>query len=205
MNYPSNLFVLIVFLSNLLDFCTPQSFVRRRKLQAELIQGVSPEDVAQRPSVNPIILESTQNENESDHYNNTSLPESVTSDTPTSTINNNTTQPDDLSPSEKEFIEEFMEKEEEIIKKKEEIVAEEVGGISMIIGIAFMIFTAWQMSENPDGVCASLCRLTFTVAGCFVKILLWPFKKMCGHRFSGYAHHLVATQDYGETSMFQIS
>jgi hypothetical protein len=119
---------------------------------------------------------------------------------------NNSTNTD-LSPSEKEIIEEFLEKEEQLIKEKEEIVAEEVGGISILLGIAFMIFTAYQMSENPDGVCASLCRLTFTVAGCIVKMILWPFKKICGHKFSGYAHHLVATQDYGETTMglFQIT
>jgi len=58
-----------------------------------------------------------------------------------------------------------------------------------------MIFTAHQMSENPDGFFASCCRLAITISGCIFKILLLPCKKVFGNRFNGYTHHLVAT-DY---------
>ena len=58
-----------------------------------------------------------------------------------------------------------------------------------------MIYTAYQMSENPDGICASLCRLVITVIGCILKVALIPCKYILGGgRPSG--GHYMATPDY---------
>jgi len=209
----------ILLLTNLsLDLCVAAQQERvqllRRRYHHRLQETNSKTEMTNTPAIHPTheVIQSTiastiRKDSIENHTSEDIAADNISKNT---NNNNNTTNPTNtntttLSPSEQEFIEEFIEKEEEILKKKQEVVAEEVGGISLLIGITFMIFTAYQMSENPDGVCASLCRLTFTLAGCFIKIILWPFKKLCGHRFSGYAHHLVATQEYGETSLFQIS
>jgi len=77
-------------------------------------------------------------------------------------------------------------------EKKEEV---KLGGGMLIASIVLMVYTAYQMSENPDGICASLCRLSITVIGCIVKIVLIPFKYvMGGGRQSG--GHYMATPDY---------
>ena len=61
---------------------------------------------------------------------------------------------DDLDAEEKEEIaeEELQEVEEEL--KEEEEVAAAAGGMGFLLAIGGMIFTAHQMSENPDGVYA---------------------------------------------------
>jgi len=69
-----------------------------------------------------------------------------------------------------------------------------VGGWLTFASIILMIYTAYQMSENPDGICASLCRLVITVIGCIIKIMLIPFKYIMGGRQSG--GHYMATPDY---------
>jgi len=96
----------------------------------------------------------------------------------------------------------FTEKEEEVMHereiKDETAVAKKIGGWAVLLCIASMMLTAYQMSENPDGVFASVCRLAITVTGCFFKILLYPCKKLCGNRLNGYEHHLVTTQEFRE-------
>lgn len=78
---------------------------------------------------------------------------------------------------------------------REEEEVKKVGGWLSFASIILMIYTAYQMSENPDGICASLCRLVITVIGCVVKILLIPIKFiMGGGRPSG--GHYMATPDY---------
>ncbi|KAL7540579.1 hypothetical protein ACHAWF_006724 [Thalassiosira exigua] len=90
------------------------------------------------------------------------------------------------SSAEEEMEELFREGEEE---------AKKVGGWLTLASIVLMIYTAYQMSENPDGICASLCRLVITVVGCIIKIMLIPFKYiMGGGRPSG--GHYMATPDY---------
>lgn len=96
----------------------------------------------------------------------------------------------------------FTEGEEDSMKKQEiideEKVARKIGGWAILLCLASMMLTAYQMSENPDGVFASVCRLAITMTGCIFKILLYPCKKMCGNRFNGYEHHLVTTQELRE-------
>mmetsp|Transcript_7058 Transcript_7058/g.10115 ORF Transcript_7058/g.10115 Transcript_7058/m.10115 type:complete len:440 (-) Transcript_7058:70-1389(-) len=91
------------------------------------------------------------------------------------------------------------EEELEMFHKIELHDEEKVGGWAILIGLTFMIFTAYQMSENPDGVFASICRLAITVTECIFKILLYPCRKAVGNRFGSYStHHLVTSHDYGE-------
>lgn len=93
-------------------------------------------------------------------------------------------------------------------KKKMEIqelqdekrAARKIGGWAILLCLAMMMLTAYQMSENPDGVFANICRLAMTVTGCIFKILLYPCKKLFGNRFTGYEHHLVTTQDFRDSS-----
>lgn len=86
-----------------------------------------------------------------------------------------------------ESMEEWEEEVEEEVKK--------VGGWLSFVFMILMIYTAYQMSENPDGICASLCRLVITVIGCILKVALIPCKYILGGgRPSG--GHYMATPDY---------
>jgi hypothetical protein len=70
-----------------------------------------------------------------------------------------------------------------------------------LMGLCAMIFTAWQMSDNPDGIFASLCRLIITSLQLLFRVLCSPCRKWCGCS-SGmyhepYGHMPVSTMDYG--------
>lgn len=68
-----------------------------------------------------------------------------------------------------------------------------------LFAILAMIFTAYQMSENPDGIYAAMCRLCITIFGLIFRIILSPCKGLFGHssRSSHYGHVPVSTMDYG--------
>lgn len=72
-----------------------------------------------------------------------------------------------------------------------------VGGGLTLAALILMIFTAYQMSENPDGVCASLCRLIITVIGCIIKVMLIPFKYIVGGVRPAGGHYM-ATPAYND-------
>jgi len=84
-------------------------------------------------------------------------------------------------------IDDFLREEEEEVKK--------VGGWMGLAAIILAVWTAYQMSENPDGICASICRLAITVLGCVIKMLLLPFKYISGGGRSG-AGSYMATPSY---------
>ncbi len=88
--------------------------------------------------------------------------------------------------------------EEAIEYKAEEKAAKKVGGWAVVIAIFGMIFTAWQVSENPDGVFASVCRLSITIVGCVLKVLLLPCKFLCGKAAGGGHHPISSAPDYRE-------
>lgn len=94
--------------------------------------------------------------------------------------------------------EEIVEQVEEELAKEEKI-AREAGGFGFFLAIGGMIFTAHQMSENPDGLYASLCRLAITITGVVVKIICMPCRKLIGA--SGNSHYTghmpISTVDYG--------
>jgi len=75
-----------------------------------------------------------------------------------------------------------------------------------LLGVFAMIFTAWQMSDNPDGLFASLCRLIITSLQLIVRVLCSPCRKCMPCCFSygngngyhePYGHMPVSTMDYG--------
>ena len=88
--------------------------------------------------------------------------------------------------------------EEAIEVEAEEKAAKKVGGWAVVIAIFGMIFTAWQVSENPDGVFASVCRLSITICGCILKVLLLPCKFLCGKGAGGGHHPISSAPDYRE-------
>lgn len=80
--------------------------------------------------------------------------------------------------------------------KEEEEEAAKISFIYFMITMVLMVFTAHQLSEYPDGVYANMCRLTITVLSVFFKLVLFPFRKVCGFGSrTGYAHHLVTNQN----------
>jgi len=82
--------------------------------------------------------------------------------------------------------------------KQEEKVARRAGGLGIFFGIIAMIFTAHQMSENPDGIYASVCRLAITISSVVIKIVCMPCRKLIGggngNPYSG--HMPISTSDY---------
>ncbi|VEU34905.1 unnamed protein product [Pseudo-nitzschia multistriata] len=83
--------------------------------------------------------------------------------------------------------------------KQEEKVARQAGGLGIFFGILAMIFTAHQMSENPDGLYASVCRLAITISSVVVKIICMPCRKLMGVGGGGnpYSGHMpISTNDY---------
>ena len=76
-----------------------------------------------------------------------------------------------------------------------------------LLCVAAMIFTAWQMSDNPDGIFAALCRLILTSLQLLVRMACRPCRKICTccypdhhHPHHGGFHEpygAVSTMDYG--------
>jgi hypothetical protein len=84
--------------------------------------------------------------------------------------------------------------------KEEERKVRTIGGFGIFLAIFAMIFTAWQMSDNPDGIYAAMCRLIITIIGLVTRILLSPCRSCFGgsHGSRNYAGHMpVSTMDYG--------
>jgi hypothetical protein len=84
--------------------------------------------------------------------------------------------------------------------KEEERKVRTIGGFGIFLAIFAMIFTAWQMSDNPDGIYAAMCRLIITIIGLVMRIILSPCRSCFGgsHGSRNYAGHMpVSTMDYG--------
>ena len=84
--------------------------------------------------------------------------------------------------------------------KEEERKVRTIGGFGIFLAIFAMIFTAWQMSDNPDGIYAAMCRLIITIMGLVIRIMLSPCRSCFGgsHGSRNYAGHMpVSTMDYG--------
>lgn len=104
-----------------------------------------------------------------------------------------------LTPEEIEYLNrhKFLDEEKEAAK---------ISFVYFIVTIFLMIFTAHQLSENPDGVYSNMCRLAITVSGCVLKIFLLPFRKICGvGTRQGYSHHLVSNDPYSGESIISSS
>lgn len=86
---------------------------------------------------------------------------------------------------------------EQMQKEKREV--REIGGLGIFLAIVAMIFTAWQISDNPDGLYAAMCRLIITVLGLITRLLLSPCWGYLGGGSANrqYGHVPVSTMDYG--------
>jgi len=81
--------------------------------------------------------------------------------------------------------------------QSEQVVVERTTGVMIPLMVVLMVFTAYQMAENPDGIYASVCRLCMSVAACILRVVLLPFNYLFGNRFgSGHIH--IDTPDYRE-------
>ena len=58
-------------------------------------------------------------------------------------------------------------------------VAHAIGWMALF-AVVGMIFTAYQLDTNPDGICASFCRLMVSLSACLLKVLCLPCRFICG-------------------------
>ena len=79
----------------------------------------------------------------------------------------------------------LIDEEQEIIKIVENPITHGLALVMMVFAFFGMIVTAWQVMENPDGLCASCCRLSVRMSGCLLKALCLPCNVFCG-KYAGY-------------------
>uniref|UniRef100_A0A7S1UZ77 Uncharacterized protein n=1 Tax=Grammatophora oceanica TaxID=210454 RepID=A0A7S1UZ77_9STRA len=61
-------------------------------------------------------------------------------------------------------------------------------GATFGVMLLLSVCVAHQVQNNPDGCCASVCRLATTCTCCVFKILCFPCRMMCGGSKSGGRH-----------------
>jgi hypothetical protein len=127
------------------------------------------------------------------------LPRVVPTPSPTNALTDPPTPqyvPIDDDPILNQEIKEEDDKDEQELQNVEK-EAKTAGGIGFLLALLAMVFTAHQMSENPDGIYASVCRLAITVVGCALKLVLMPCRNLMGNRY--HAGHIpVSTMEYRE-------
>ena len=97
--------------------------------------------------------------------------------------------------NEKSAADDLAMEEEELELGRVEKEAKTAGGLGFLLAMGAMVFTAYQMSENPDGIFASVCRLAITLIGCGFKMVTMPCRNLLGHRY--HAGHIpVSTMEY---------
>lgn len=156
------------------------------------------------PTQSPTIRsdsDSSSSDGPDDMNNAASSQKAIDQDRPNSDTSDQQLQSiyDSLTEEQIEYLKhhEFVDEEKEAAK---------ISVLYFIISLMLMVFTAQQMSENPDGVYANVCRLGITITGVLVKIILLPFRKYCGlGTRQGYSHHLVTTSDpYSRANRMEI-
>lgn len=75
--------------------------------------------------------------------------------------------------------------EEKIKQLASDKTAEAVAGIIAFLGIIGMLTTAYNLFENPDGMCAMFCRLSLKFTSFIMKVVCLPCRLCCG-KYSGY-------------------
>jgi len=84
-------------------------------------------------------------------------------------------------------VKDFVNKEEvEVTRIVKDPTAEVMAGLLGAIAIFGMLCTAWQLLENPDGVCSSCCRLYVKFWKCLLKVICLPCRLCCFAR-KGYS------------------
>merc|ERR1719223_2565065 len=73
-------------------------------------------------------------------------------------------------------------------------VAHAIGWMA-VFAVFGMIFVAYQLDSNPDGICASFCRLMVSLSSCILKVVCFPCKFICGCP-SGGDNDRISNPDY---------
>jgi len=79
--------------------------------------------------------------------------------------------------------------------------------LSVVFGVMFFfsIFVAYQMLENPDGFCASICRITVAGWCGIIRCICYPCRAMCGCTGgSSGGQHMMVPED-GFTNDLELS
>lgn len=104
---------------------------------------------------------------------------------PSVPITPNPTKSPTMAPTTESWSEKVKDEQERLKELANDRTAEVMAGILAFLGICGMLFTAYQLFESPDGLCASCCRLSLKVATFFLKIMCLPCR-MCFGRYTGY-------------------
>jgi len=101
-------------------------------------------------------------------------------------------------------VEEIEEKIEEMEHDKAVIIA-----LSVVFGVMFFfsIFVAYQMLENPEGCCASICRISVAAVCGFLRCICYPCRAMCGctGQPSSRRHNMISADDGHFTHDLELS
>jgi len=79
--------------------------------------------------------------------------------------------------------------------------------LSIVFGVMFFfsIFAAYQMLENPDGCCASLCRITVVCWCALIRCICYPCRAMCGCTGPSGGQHMMVPDDGHFTHDLELS
>lgn len=88
----------------------------------------------------------------------------------------------------------FIEREKNRLKSEEKEIervaknttAEVMAGVIAVLSLIGMLFTAQQLLEKPDGLCASCCRCSLTFCTLCIKMCCLPCSLICGYKYNGY-------------------
>ena len=100
---------------------------------------------------------------------------------------------------------------EEVEKEVEEMAHDTkvVIALSVVFGAMFFfaIFVAYQMLENPNGCCASICRITVACVCGIIRCICYPCRAMCGctGESSRQQDHMMLANDGHFTHDLELS
>jgi len=79
--------------------------------------------------------------------------------------------------------------------------------LSVVFGVMFFfsIFVAYSMLENPDGCCASICRIMVACWCGLLRCICYPCRAMCGCTGPSHGNHMIVPDDGRFTHDLELS
>jgi len=79
--------------------------------------------------------------------------------------------------------------------------------LSVVFGVMFFfsVFVAYQMLENSDGCCASVCRITVACWCGLIRCICYPCRSMCGCTDASGGQHMMVPDDGHFTHDLELS
>lgn len=79
--------------------------------------------------------------------------------------------------------------------------------LSVVFGLMFFfsIFAAYQLLENPDGWCSSICRITVACWCGIARCIFYPCRSMCGCTGQSGGQHMIVPDDGHFTHDLELS